>query len=460
MTSGHIAIIDIGKTNVKLALVDLADLSEIAVVTRPNIVSPGPPYPHFDVEGHWAFVLDHLAKFHVSHGVSAITVTTHGAAAALLDENGALAAAILDYEHTGPEAYAEAYDAMRPSFAETGSPRLAMGLNIGAQFFYQFETISGLREATKTIVTYPQYWGHRLTGCAATDVSSLGAHTDLWNPYERRFSALSDRLGISDKMAMPRPSKDVLGPILPDIAKRTGLPGDTPVYCGIHDSNASLLSHLLGRKAPFSVVSTGTWVIAMSIGGMPIPLDPTRDTLINVNAFGDPVPSARFMGGREHDLATGGSYPTPTDAALLSVLQGGVMLMPAVVPEIGPFMGRSSSWVGFEPAVGSVERGVCTGFYLALVTAQCLELIGHRGPIVVEGPFAQNRPYRLMLAAATGSQVEASDSATGTSQGAALLALEGHNASLAKPDQDALSFEETHLLVQYARRWNDHVSAL
>ncbi|MFK7764631.1 MAG: FGGY-family carbohydrate kinase [Roseobacter sp.] len=457
MRSGHIAIIDIGKTNVKLALVDLADLSEIAVVTRPNVVRPGPPYPHFDVEGHWTFLLAHLAQFHASHGVRAIAVTTHGAAAALLKKNGALAAPILDYEHTGPEGCAETYDAMRPPFCETGSPRLAMGLNIGAQVLYQFETVPGLREATKTIVTYPQYWGHRLTGIAATDVTSLGAHTDLWNPFERRFSSLTERLGIFDKMAKPRPSNDVLGPILPDIAERTGLPADTPVFCGIHDSNASLLPHLLGRKAPFSVVSTGTWVIAMAIGGAPIPLDPTRDTLINVNAFGDPVPSARFMGGREHDLATGKAYVTPTDADVLSVLQSGVMLLPAVVPEIGPFMGRRSSWVGSEPAAGSVERSVCAGFYLALVTAQCLELIGHRGVVVVEGPFAQNRPYLLMLAVATGSQIDARDSATGTSQGAALLAMKDHHTALAKPDRDALPFEDTHLLDQYARRWTDHV---
>ena len=58
MTSGHVAVIDIGKTNAKLALVRLSDLSEIAVVTRPNTVLSGPPYPHFDVDGHWAFILE------------------------------------------------------------------------------------------------------------------------------------------------------------------------------------------------------------------------------------------------------------------------------------------------------------------------------------------------------------------------------------------------------------------
>ena len=57
MTTGHVAVIDIGKTNAKLALVRLSDLCEIAVITRPNTPLPGPPYPHFDVDGHWEFIL-------------------------------------------------------------------------------------------------------------------------------------------------------------------------------------------------------------------------------------------------------------------------------------------------------------------------------------------------------------------------------------------------------------------
>lgn len=418
----HVAVIDIGKTNAKLALVDLSDLSEVAVITRPNTVRPGPPYPHFDVEGHWAFLLQGLARFHAEHGIDAISITTHGACAALLEADGGLAAPILDYEHDGPDETAAAYDALRPPFEETGSPRLAGGLNIGAQLHWQFSSDPGLRARTKTIVTYPQYWGHRLTGVAATDVTSLGCHTDLWNPHEGRFSSLVDRLGIADKIAPARRSADILGPILPEIAARTGLPLDTPVHCGIHDSNASLLPHILTQKASFSVVSSGTWTIAMNIGGLPLPLDPEKDILINVNAQGAAVPSARFMGGREHDLATGGPYPEATETALAEVLDQGTMLTPAVVPETGPYRGSPSRWVGPEPRIGSAERGVAVAFYLALVSKRCLDLIGHRGPIVVEGPFARNRAYLLMLSAATGCDAIPMVSATGTSQGAALLA--------------------------------------
>ena len=457
MISGHVAVIDIGKTNAKLALVNLADLSEIAVVTQPNVVRPGPPYPHFDVEGHWAFLLDNLQKFHAKHGINAITVTTHGASAALIGEGGELAAPIIDYEHAGPDDFAADYDAIRPDFAETGSPRLALGLNIGAQILYQFETVPGLRDNTRVIVTYPQYWGFRLTGVTATDVTSLGAHTDLWNPYEKRFSSVVDRLGIRSKIAAPKPSTDVLGPILPEIAARTGLQPETPVYCGIHDSNASLLPHLYNRQTPFSVVSTGTWVITMAVGGKPVTLDPARDTLVNVNAFGDAVPSSRFMGGREHDLVTEVPYPEAKDADMERVLSLGTMLLPAVVPEIGPFAGMKARWVGSEPAVGTVERGVCVGFYLALVTAECLELIGHRGPVIVEGPFARNESFCRMLAAVTQCSVERTGSSTGTSQGAAMLALSGEIHSEKKAGSPPRRDDLADRMREYARMWNTHV---
>lgn len=417
----RVAVIDIGKTNAKLALVDGTDLSEIAVLTRPNTVLPGPPWPHYDVEGHWEFILNGLAHLHKKYRIDAISVTTHGACVALLDEGGALAAPILDYEHEGPDETADAYSAIRPAFADTGSPRLPGGLNVGAQIHWQFAVDPALRARTAIVLTYPQYWGHRLTGVAASDVCSLGCHTDLWEPVSGRFSSLVEVLGLTGRMAPPLPPAASLGAIRPDVARRTGLPESIPVTTGIHDSNASLLPHLLTRDAPFSVVSTGTWVIAMSVGGAKVALDPTRDTLINVDAHGKPVRSARFMGGREFDLATGGTAPDPDESEIASVLDRKVLLTPSLAHGAGPFQGRLARWVGEEPPIGTPERSAATAFYLALVTAECLTLIGHRGAVLIEGPFGRNGAYRRMLAAATGCEVIATGGATGTSQGAALL---------------------------------------
>ena len=417
----HIAVIDIGKTNAKLALVDLDTLTEIAVVTRPNTVLPGPPWGHFDTEGQWRFLLGALGTFHREHRVDAISVTTHGASIVLLDAQGNLAAPILDYEHPVPAEIAKAYDAIRPPFSQTGSPRLADGLNVGAQLHYQFNQDPTLHDRTKTIVGYPQYWGYRLTGEVAFDVTSIGCHTDLWSPDAGTFSSLIDRLDISDKMAPARNSRDILGTILPEIARETGLAKDTPVSVGIHDSNASLYPHILAQEAPFSVVSTGTWVIVMAIGGTTAGLDPKRDTLVNVNALGDPVPSARFMGGREYELVQDGQSVTPDAQDVAEVLDSALMILPAVEPSTGPFQGRKMSWTGPEPAAASGQRAAALSFYLAMMTDACLTLTGAQGPTIVEGPFAQNVEFRTMLAAATGRPVLHSQATTGTSIGAALL---------------------------------------
>ena len=454
MTTGHVAVIDIGKTNAKLALVRLLDQSEIAVVTRPNTVLPGPPYPHFDVEGHWEFILDGLSRFHAEFGIGAITVTTHGASGALIAEDGSLAAPILDYEHTGPDDSASAYDAIRPPFSETGSPRLSMGLNLGAQLHWQFTTNPDLRDRVAHVVTYPQFWAYKLTGVLATDVTSLGCHTDLWNPYDGQFSSLPEALGIAGKIAPPMKPGEVLGPVKSDVAHRTGLPPETPVYCGIHDSNASLLSHLVARKPPFSVVSTGTWVIAMAVGGKPVTLDPDLDTLVNVNAFGEAVPSARFMGGREHDMVLDGSAVEVAEEDTLAVLNQRRMLLPAVVPETGPFAGMQARWHRGEPPKGSGQRGAAVGFYLALVTARCLELIGHEGPIIVEGPFARNSTYLTMLGVASSSAVVPMDSTTGTSQGAALLVATRESQRRLMPMHPDPDEHIRKLCSRYALEWN------
>ncbi len=445
----HIAVLDIGKTNVKLALVDTRSLVERQVLTRANHVLRGPPYPHYDTEGIWQFLLDGLRDLHADARIDAVTVTAHGASGVLLAADGGLAAPVIDYEFEGPDALSAEYDALRPDFTETGSPRLPRGLNVGAQVHWQLANDPGLAGRVAQFVTWPQYWVGRLTGRFVCEVSSLGAHTDLWNPTERRFSALAGRLGL--RMAPLAPASEVIGRVLPKIAARAGLTPGTPVYCGLHDSNASLYPHLLNREAPFAVVSTGTWVIAMAIGGALVPLDPARDTLMNVNAFGDPVPSARFMGGREFDLITGGQGGNPSDTDVAAVLAQGAMPLPSFEPTSGPFMGRKGGWTSDPAMLSPGEKAAAASLYVALMTAECLRLIGAQGPVLMEGPFARNPVFCRMLAIASDRAVLPSDGGTGTAIGAALLAG-------SDPPKPAVPFAcpeggEAMAMAAYAAQW-------
>jgi len=118
----HVAVIDIGKTNAKVALVDLANMREVALRRIANAASADGPYPHHDVEALWAFILDSLAAIHREQRTDAISITTHGATAVLIDAEVGLALPVLDYEFAGPDALAADYDAIRPPFHERAGP--------------------------------------------------------------------------------------------------------------------------------------------------------------------------------------------------------------------------------------------------------------------------------------------------------------------------------------------------
>ena len=413
----RIAVLDIGKTNAKVLVVDLATGTEEVLARTPNAVVRDGFYPHHDIEMLWDFALSGL-RLAAARGVDAVSITTHGAACVLVDADGGLALPMLDYEHDGPDRMAAGYEAVRPGFAETGLPRLPLGLNVGAQVFWLSQAFPAEFARVRHVLMLAQYWSFRLSGVAASEATSLGCHTDLWNPWEGRLSSLIGRMGWEGLFPPVRKAADVLGPVLPLVAKATGLAVGTPVLCGIHDSNASLVPHLF--ESPCGVLSTGTWMIVMALGGRQVALDASRDVLVNVNALGQPVPTARFMGGREMDEIMGGRIVQPFEHDLAAVLRGRVMAMPSLHPDTGPFPGKRFGWIGGEPEGGA--RMAAASFYAALMGAECLSLVGAEGPVIVEGAFGGNLAFLRMLATATGRVVRGSGQGAGTGLGAALLA--------------------------------------
>lgn len=415
----HIAVIDIGKTNAKVVLIDSGTRQQLAAEGMPNLVRREEPYPHADVERLWSFISGCLKRLHAAHGIEGISITTHGATGALLSETG-LVLPILDYESDAPTASEEAYDRVRPAFSETLSPRLPNGLNWGAQLFWQSRAFPEDFGEVRAIVPYPQYWAWRLTGVLASEVTSLGCHTDLWSPDSGDFSSMVDELGWRHLFPPIRPAASIIGTLLPAIAAETGLPQDTPVTCGIHDSNASLLPHLGRRETPFTIISTGTWSILMSVGGDTGALDPARDSLANVDANGNPVPTARFMGGREFDALVP-EIVEPSAADIAHVIAHDIQALPSFTPGTGPFPGKKGRWTCDPERLTPGQRNAAASLYLALTARACLDLCTIGRPIIIEGPLARNRLVGAALARLTGVPVHASGDATGTSLGASLL---------------------------------------
>ena len=96
-----VAVIDIGKTNLKLVVLG-EDGRELFLRKAPNAPLPGPPYLHHDVERIWRFVTASLAEAAAAHRISRIVTTTHGATGVLIDDEGLVLPA-MDYEDPAPE---------------------------------------------------------------------------------------------------------------------------------------------------------------------------------------------------------------------------------------------------------------------------------------------------------------------------------------------------------------------
>ncbi len=409
-------VLDIGKTNVKLALVNAAG-KLLAERRRPNAILQGGPYPHHDTEGIWDWMLATCRDFAGMARVTAIVPVTHGATAALVDDDGLVLPA-LDYEAALPGLD---YAALRPAYAQTYSPLLPAGLNLGRQLAWLQQQYPERFARARHILMYPQYWAWRLCGVAVGEATSLGCHTDMWDPVRQDYSSLVARMGWQAQLPPLAPAWDALGALRPEVAQATGLAPDCEVLCGIHDSNASLLRHLGHDSAPRTVLSTGTWLIAAAFGADLSGLREDADMLANTNALGQPVACMRFMGGREFGALAGDQPATCSFEQLERLIARGTMALPCFADGGGPFAGQAGRIEGPPPSdVG--ERFALATLYCVLMTDYCLDALGARGPITVEGSFTANPWFGPLLASLRSHQAVAySDDASGTTCGGWLL---------------------------------------
>ena len=391
-----IAVLDVGKTNSKLALVDPALGQEVWSARRANAIVPGAATRQLDVVDIEAWLLESLRSAPQLERVAGVVPIAHGAAAVLVDHDGAVVAAP-DYEDTCFDEVAGEYAKLRDAFALTFSPNLPQGLNLGRQLYYLQTRHPEMFKRVAHILLYPQYWSWRLSGVMASEVTSLGTHTDLWRPHDQTYSSLARMQGWARLMPSMHRASDQLGWLRASVATATGLPQSCMVACGIHDSNASYLRFLMDReREAFTVVSSGTWTIVMANRGDLRRLREERDMLANVNVYGAPIGTARYMGGREYEAIAQGAVE-PTIDALIEVLTRGSIALPSFA-SAGPYSGLHGKLEGVE-GLGATQRAALATLYSALMTAQLIESLGTAGEIFVDGPLARNPLFAGLLGA-------------------------------------------------------------
>ena len=392
-----VAVIDIGKSNAKLSLIDPNCGLKVYSASRPCQAVHCDGLRQLDLAGteHWLFSA--LRSAPDREQVSAIVPIAHGAAVVLLDAHEEVLAAP-DYEDEAFQSVDSDYQAQRDPFECTYSPKLPRGLNLGRQLYFLEHCRPELFARTRHVLLYPQYWAWRLSGVMASEVTSLGCHSDLWLPAQRDFSPLTKRRQWAGLFPPLRSAQDTLGTIRPEVTRMTGLNARCRVSCGIHDSNASYLDHLLlrGRTKAFCAISSGTWTITMASTMDLHVLREDRDMLANVDAFASPVPTARYMGGREYAAIAQTTIP-PNHDDLRTVVQRRALALPAFTRS-GPFAGVQGTLAG-ATELTDAQRAALATLYSALVSDYVIELLGARGDIFLDGPLGANTLFASTLAA-------------------------------------------------------------
>ena len=450
-------VIDIGKTHVKLYVLDGAFASVFSKQMK-NVVELKGDYPSINVSVIWQWIADGIKEATKNYSISAITITTHGATAALINRNAAnsdgLVLPILDYEYQDITVATPEYGDIRPKFSDTYSPDLPGGLNIGRQLYWLKKEFADDFAKATDILMYPQYWVWRFTGQQYAEITSLGCHTDLWSLKKCDYSSLVDTLQCRDLLPPIKPAWFDCGDILPELREELGLSADCRFFNGIHDSNASFLRYRLTQgEAPFTVISTGTWTILMSTQVPLENLDANKDMLANIDATGRPIACARFMGGREFEAICeqAGSWLGEQfdETDLQKIIEQQVFALPDFSDGSGPFGGRSSGFIGDVNQISGIALAT---LYCALMIDYQLDMLDAKGKIFIEGVFLKNPLLCAVLNQLREKQnVLLSNDDTGTVQGAGYLTTWGD----VECSIDVGQVDETSLtaLSHYKEQW-------
>lgn len=417
-----ILVLDIGRTNVSVCLVsEDGKLLEHTKIDNKTRTLQG--IEVFDTDRIWNWFLQVLKKTCTSYQPKAIITTTHAASVALLgvesqNEHRRLLD-VLDYESQQYACTTDAYEKLRGDYALTGSPSLPKGLNLGRQLFWIQNAKPEIFSKCEWIIPYPQYWSYLLSGIASSEASSLGAHTDCWNPYKCSYSTLVKTQGWQSLFPPIRNAWDTLGPPRREVCEYTGLSPACGILCGIHDSNAAFTYHYRSDRTT-TLLSTGTWVIGMCATS--ITPSEELDQLLNINLLGEILPSFRFMGGREWESLTKGIEGTPSTELLDELINKRIMALPAFTDQGGPFRNRPGTIEGTCPT--PLHKKALASLYCAQVSAWCLDNFSVTGQVIIDGPFVNDEIYIAVLARLLPKcEILTSTTTHGTALGAARLAI-------------------------------------
>ncbi len=387
----NIAVLDIGKTHAKVILFDSQNLEELEVFQIENIILKDSLYPHFDLDSLKDFIINSLSKLAKGYIVDSIFTSTHGACMALMSK-GELALPVLDYEFEGPDHLRAEYNQVRPTFNQTGSPRMGVGLNLGAQLYWQRKYFPKEFAKVDQILFWPQFWSYWLSGVAVSEISYASCHSDLWKIREKEFIGL-EAFGVESHVQYPpiRSAASVIGTLRKEISQKTGLAQNISVYCGAHDSSLALVSAYLNQELPCSILSTGTWVTIFALGSNNVNISEQTGLMISNDCFGNLIPNYRFPAGKIYERQIQQKNRSSINHRELNASDISIKNFENI--EKASFVYKDSEKeVDFQD-IEPLRTESLISEILANQTLIGLQAIGSSGPIICSGPFTNNKRF-------------------------------------------------------------------
>jgi xylulokinase len=257
--------VDVGTTNVKAALYDVARGNLVAIAKRPTItLHPRPEWSEFDADAVWSDIADCLREIAASarqgsRSIAGIAVASMGEAGLPLGRDGTPLYPIMAWYDARGEAFVPRWEATVGAdrvYAITGQPLGGLfGIN---KLMWFSEHRPDLREAMACWLSVEDYVLWRLSGTYATD-HSVAARTMAFSPPSHAWSeTMLAAAGVPrELMPAPFPSGTCIGTVTAAAAEVTGVPIGTPVVTGGHDHLCGALA--VGLLGPGALLdSTGT----------------------------------------------------------------------------------------------------------------------------------------------------------------------------------------------------------
>jgi sugar (pentulose or hexulose) kinase len=300
-----IAILDVGKTNKKIFLLDeqYKIVWERADSFAETTDEAGEACEDIGTLRDWVYhaiaVLSDLRDF----DIRAINFSAYGASFVNIGEQGIPVTPLYNYLKPFPaglkKKFYDAYGGEVTFSMLTASPVLG-SLNSGMQLYRIKEQQPDIFAEIKYSLHLPQYLSYLCTGVPCSDITSIGCHTNLWNFSQQHYHEWVYREGIIDKMA-PLMSSTGVHPLrqpVGTIFSRIPIAG-----VGLHDSSAAIIPYLESFREPFILISTGTWCISMNpFNDSPLTVaELQKDCLCYLSYQARPVKASRLFAGYEHE---------------------------------------------------------------------------------------------------------------------------------------------------------------